>query len=59
MWNMAGGSLGTGSGAATHSKLRMGRMKFSPSNPAHVSDKKLVFVADRGVAYFELASLLP
>ena len=55
IWNMAGGALGTGSRAATHSKLRMGRTRFPPSNPAHVSDKKLVFVADGGAAYFNLA----
>ena len=40
---MAGGALGTRSGAATHSALRIGRTKFSPSSPAHVSAKKACF----------------
>ena len=43
MRNMAGGALGTSKGVATHSALRTGRTRFSPSSPAHVSDKNVCF----------------
>ena len=43
MRNMAGGALGTSKGAATHSAVRTGRTRFSPSSPAHVSDKNVCF----------------
>ena len=43
MRSMAGGALGTSRGAGTHSALRIGRTRFSPSSPARVSDENVCF----------------